>query len=281
MPAIYAHYRFGSMVYEKLPSERKKQITHKDLFDIGLSGPDFFFYYLPVKKCKINQIGYDVHYMKGSEFFRRAKYQKQFVNDPDAYFSYLCGILCHYVLDLSCHSYIEKKIQTDGVSHTDIEADFERYLLLLDGFNPIEHHSVDHFKVNKKNAEVISAFFPESTSNEVLKSLLWMVSLERLFFADKSWKRNLLYRLFHLFHCDDMKNHVMPDSSLDLCQDSNLRLEKLLNKAVPLAIDMLEELIAFIYDNKPLSSRFTPTFEAEDWQTIPILSYQEELTYEP
>ena len=50
MPSTYAHYRFGQEVLKELPNDIKKIIIeNKELYDIGLHGPDLLFYYLPLK----------------------------------------------------------------------------------------------------------------------------------------------------------------------------------------------------------------------------------------
>ena len=46
MPTTYAHYRFGKEVTEALPRGLQNTIEyHRDLYDIGLHGPDILFYY--------------------------------------------------------------------------------------------------------------------------------------------------------------------------------------------------------------------------------------------
>lgn len=48
MPSTYAHYRLGQEVLKNLPAKEKRLIEqHKELFDIGLHGPDILFYYKP------------------------------------------------------------------------------------------------------------------------------------------------------------------------------------------------------------------------------------------
>ena len=55
MPSTYAHYRFGQEVLKELPNDIKKIIIeNKELYDIGLPGPDLLFYYLPLKNNEIN-----------------------------------------------------------------------------------------------------------------------------------------------------------------------------------------------------------------------------------
>lgn len=44
-------------------------IENKELYDIGLHGPDLLFYYLPLKTNEINSIGYNMHEKTGKEIF--------------------------------------------------------------------------------------------------------------------------------------------------------------------------------------------------------------------
>ena len=58
MPAFYAHYRFGCDVLKQLPEDIRSICTaHRGLFDIGLHGPDIYFFYRPVLPNKVNRIG--------------------------------------------------------------------------------------------------------------------------------------------------------------------------------------------------------------------------------
>ena len=46
MPASYAHYRFGKLLLPNLPSDVRQTIQRfRRMYDLGLQGPDFFFYY--------------------------------------------------------------------------------------------------------------------------------------------------------------------------------------------------------------------------------------------
>ena len=49
MPSTYAHYRLGQKVLDNLTGGIKSTIlNHKELYDIGLHGPDILFYYKPL-----------------------------------------------------------------------------------------------------------------------------------------------------------------------------------------------------------------------------------------
>ena len=58
MPTTYAHYRFGKEVTEALPRGLQNTIEyHRDLYDIGLHGPDILFYYKALKSSECDLKG--------------------------------------------------------------------------------------------------------------------------------------------------------------------------------------------------------------------------------
>ena len=70
MPSIYAHYTFGEIMKQNFPSDIKKRIDlHKDLFEIGLHGPDLFFYYYAPLKNRVSQTGYRMHDVSAAPLF--------------------------------------------------------------------------------------------------------------------------------------------------------------------------------------------------------------------
>lgn len=71
MPSTYAHYRMGQEVYRNLTGKPKQIIEkYKELYDIGLHGPDILFYYKPLFANPVNQVGYAMHDRPGIEFFQ-------------------------------------------------------------------------------------------------------------------------------------------------------------------------------------------------------------------
>lgn len=67
------------------------------------------------------------------EFFAPAKEAYAAAEDKGSALAYLLGFVCHFALDSACHGYIENKIAVSGVTHTEIESEFDRSLLLQDG----------------------------------------------------------------------------------------------------------------------------------------------------
>lgn len=73
MPAMYAHQRFGDLVYGELPAKIQRRIDpHRDLYNIGLQGPDIFFYADPILWGRVPQYGNQLHGQSGHVFFGKA-----------------------------------------------------------------------------------------------------------------------------------------------------------------------------------------------------------------
>lgn len=186
MPSTYAHYRLGQEVYKSVSALARTAIkSHKELFDIGLHGPDILFYYRPLAVCTINKQGYDMHARSGLEFFKRAGeiFCEADEDDKEALLAYIYGYCCHFALDVSCHGYIDEKIAKDGVSHTEIEVEFDRSLMIKDGYDPITHSLTDHIKINNTNAAYICRFYDYLTKDDIIKALDGMVSYNKLLIA--------------------------------------------------------------------------------------------------
>lgn len=91
--------------------------------------------------------------------------------DKEGALSYVYGVLNHFALDVTCHKYVDEKIKESGVSHAEIEVEYDRYLMLLDGLNPVKHSLTGHIRPTKENAGVITGFYTGTTEQEVLKAL--------------------------------------------------------------------------------------------------------------
>ena len=96
MPANYAHYRFGKQLLSGMcPNDRRSIQRFRRLYDMGLHGPDIFFYYNPLIKTATGQLGGVFHAQSGQEFFARVCAQA----GSEAGRVYLLGLLGHYCLD--------------------------------------------------------------------------------------------------------------------------------------------------------------------------------------
>ena len=153
MPATYAHCRFGKEMLHLMPADvRGTAKRYRQLFDVGLQGPDLFFYYRPDITGKVRRLGQKFHMQTGREFFSRAC--RNLRREPDdSGQAYLYGVLCHYVLDAGCHSLV-----TQGENLLRIEATFDHFLMARDGFSASDPWLITALSDQQWSA--LSRFYP-------------------------------------------------------------------------------------------------------------------------
>lgn len=284
MPSTYAHFVFGKKVYKKQPKKIQELIKkHRELYLIGIHGPDILFYYKALTSNSVNSVGFGLHEKPSRDFFSHGlELLQKKASDQDAMLSYLLGFLCHFALDSTCHGYIENKIQVSGIFHTEIEVEFDRMLMENDGYDPLRHCLTKHIRPKMENAEIIAPFFPGLSARQIQKSLKSMIWYNQLLLAPQEWKRRLIYSVLRISgNYPEMHGLIVNKAANPKCADSNLRLEKLMDKAISLCLKLTENYLSAMTDKENLSSYFDKTFgPGKDWKSIPVYSLKEELHYE-
>ena len=181
MPSCYAHYRFGTQVIPMMPADvRGPILRHRAMFDMGLHGPDFLFYHHFLKKTPLFLLGSAYHEQSGQVFFTRCcEYLRQ--NPSEEAFAYLHGLLAHYCLDSQCHPLVYAMTDGTGLGHGELEAEFDRYLMTLDGIKkPHETNISRHMNIKSKDFETVAAFYPDITPKETAQCIHNMALALRL-----------------------------------------------------------------------------------------------------
>ena len=190
MPSTYAHRRFGADVLQQLPAALQDQIgKNRALFDVGLHGPDLLFYYHAAKSNPVSALGNAMHEQPGRVFFERARGVVQQAKDRDAALAYALGFVCHFALDSTCHPYVEAYTRQSGVSHCEIETEFDDMLLRRDGHDPKSFFTASHIRPTAENARVIAPFYEGLTGLQVLDALKGMIAMHRLLQPSGAVKR--------------------------------------------------------------------------------------------
>lgn len=273
MPTTYAHYKFGKDVIGALPRPLEQAVKNKrELFDIGLHGPDILFYYRAFMANSVSAQGYALHDKMADEFFRHAAGVIKKSEDVAAARAYMYGFICHFALDSECHKYIEKMIHTSGITHSEIEKEFDRYLLTEDHINPMTHLATKHIHPSFENARVIAPFFEDMPAEAVKKALSSMIFYHKLLLAPGQGKRKLLFGGMKLIgKYDSMHGMVMNEQANPQCENYCLLLKKLYAGAVPLAVDLIMKFQKVLFQNAELPVRFHETFGAgEHWEELPL-----------
>lgn len=262
MPTTYAHYRFGQEVRKDLPEKEKKIVEEfSELFMIGLHGPDIFFYYKPLSKNKVRQIGNEMHKRAGKEFFAPAAEVVREHGGNHAYLAYLYGFICHFSLDVACHGYIDGKIAKSGISHTEIEAEFDRMLMVKDGHDPIRYKPTGHIVPSVGNAEIIQAFFEDADSTQVLGTLKGMVSYLNFLVAPSKGKRFLIDSVLKLTGNYKELHGLMINYIANAdCSDSTKELSDRFGQAKNQAVSLIHEYGGFLEGKEELNPIYQYNF---------------------
>lgn len=264
MPAFYTHAKFGKQVLAQLEPELRDEINkYPDLFFIGLQGPDILFYYKGYKKNHVARTGYEQHDKAGELFFGPALETARKSFNREASFSYLAGFICHFTLDSQCHPYIETVELSKGLSHTEIECEEDRYLMIKDGEDYLRHLESDQVVNSKENARVIAQFFPTISAKEVKAALWYLKVISRLFRAPGKVKRTFVTKGLKLIGQEKLSGMIVNYEENSECHESTLHIEALAEEAVSIACLLIREYQESIKkEGTPLHSRYQKTFGA-------------------
>ena len=161
MPSAYAHYRMGSRVLPRLDPEIQACIRrNRHLYDLGLHGPDFLFFHRPVSQDRLYHQASFVHKSPGRVFFENAR--EQLRRSPSQKgLAYVYGVLAHFAVDSLCHPFINRKALEGIAGHTEMESEFDRWLLEQDG-KPCTYPIAGHLRIDSPaEAAQIARFYED------------------------------------------------------------------------------------------------------------------------
>ena len=177
--------------------------------------------------------------------------------------AYLLGFLCHYALDRVGHQFINSYTNNDMAMHFKVEAEFDRLLMSMDGYNPLTHKVTDHIHPSMQLAETAKAFFPGATTLEMFEALLMQKYFLNLF-ASKGRLPRKFYRA--VTKTIGMKNHaelyMAPDPAPD-CYASNEMLLDIFEQAVPEAVEFICTFMDTISGKRDWDERYNWNFDGE------------------
>ncbi len=255
MPANYAHYRFGKQLLPGMDAETARSIQRfRRLYDMGLHGPDFFFYYNPLIKTAAGELGHTCHAQSGQEFFANACARA----DTEAGRVYLYGLLAHYCLDSVCHPYVEKKDAAGEARHVELETEFDRYLLAADGQpSPHTYDGSRHMRLTRGECVTVAAFYPPATPANVNAGVRHMAWCTR-FLAGKNRKR--LRSLLHITKSQTIEDQLMPEQADERWAWMDSEMLVLYNRALKRYPALLQQLNEHMRTGEALGEDFAPAF---------------------
>ena len=251
MPAVGAHYEFGQITLLHLTLEQREIIDeNKEMFDLGLQGPDILFFYKPYVKNPISRIGHQIHSTQASMFFSEMFFYDDVVENRKK-LAYLFGFICHYCLDKNCHPYI-KSIIKNQKEHRIIEAELDSFIIDLYNLPKTRYQYVPD---NNIDITLLSEIFSMIGIGDIKKSIRDMRKYIKL--LDKIENIMMLEKILSL-------NGTF--SSMCLMQDKRYEeetknLAKIFHESIKEAKELIDEFYELSKGNISTLTKFSNNYE--------------------
>ena len=257
MPSYYAHYRFGAKAIPLLPPEVQRSVRRfRPLYDVGLHGPDIFFYHNIFYRDKLVELGTCYHERTGEDVF--APLCKHLRLSPnEAATAYLWGLLTHYCLDSAVHPFVLEHTGSGEIGHQELETEFDRFLLKTDGkAQPNTFDCSGHIRLTDGECTTVSEFYGPATPTAVKISVRNMASSLKLLAMPNSDLRRMVESLAG----SRLRQHFMGRTANKNCAHLDEPMLELFDKALEKFPAMAAALQAHMAHNAPLGPLFAVTF---------------------
>jgi hypothetical protein len=257
MPAHYAHYRFGVKALELLPPEARRAVRRfRSLYDVGLHGPDIFFYHNILFRDKVVALGKSFHEDSGEAFFTPVC--KRLRLEPgEAATAYLWGLLTHYCLDSTLHGFVLEQTASGEIGHTELETEFDRFLLKLDGRpQPNTFDCSPHIHLTDGECATAAAFYTGVSPMTVKLSVKGMAAMVKILAMPNGSFRRTVEKTVP----QNLQQHFMGRTPNRKCAHLNDAMLDLFDEALAKLPSMVSALEAHMSHNEPLGEMFEATF---------------------
>ena len=256
MPSTYAHRRFGEKVIPLLPLQVQRSVRQfRRLYDVGLHGPDIFFYHNILFRDKLVSLAKDTHALSGEAFFTGVC-NKLRQEPNEAALAYLYGTLAHYCLDSAAHPFVLEQSADGQVGHTELETEFDRFLLQLDGTRRTNTLDLrEELKLTGGECRTVSDFYGIG-SLAVHTSVKRMAFWVRILSMPKGPKRRFVEKCAG----KKLREFFMNRTPNKNCEHLNEPMLECYDRALEIFPALVEALTAHLEQETPLGERFLPTF---------------------
>ncbi len=260
MPSNYSHFRFGTALLEAMPADIRRTVCrYRRLYDVGLHGPDIFFYYKPLLPTKAKAQGRKLHTLSGKEFFTRVCRNLR-LQPSEAAYAYLFGVLAHYCLDSVTHPVVLEAVKEGVASHMAIETELDRFFLEADGKDPpYAYDCSPHIRLTPEECQVVPQFYPGTNARQVQESVRNMAQAVRLLAGKNPGYRAVMEKGLKLTG-GSIRDMVMPGKADPALEETNKKLAQAYARALEKASRAIDQLGAHLTYNAPLGEDFYATF---------------------
>ena len=257
MPSTYAHYRFGADAIPTLPRSIQLSIGRfRRLYDVGLHGPDPFFHYNVLWNTEVGGLGNSMHELTGEAFFTQVC-KRYRMHPSEGGRCFLYGFLAHYALDSMCHPFINRTVDQGEVGHIEMESEFERFLLDLDGKKPPNRQDVSgHLKLTRSESDTAAELLHPVTAGQFRQAVRHM----HLNFHLLGTVNPRLVHWFLLHFEKEIADQMIPEEPNRKCAYLDGRLYDLYQQALTLYPSLVRQMDDHIEKRTPFGEDFQKTF---------------------
>ena len=261
MPSAYAHHRFGAHILPLMPADvRGPVLRSRALFNTGLQGPDFLFFHHFIHQTPLYRLGSSYHQKSGRVFFSEACARLRKNPSEDA-IAYLHGLLAHYCLDSVCHPFVYSMTDNTELSHSELETEFDRYLMTLDGIKkPHESNICRHIRLKQAQFSVVSQFYPEISPKNAAQCIRNMALAQQLLTIPHAHGAIVA---FTQLAGGNTAGKVMTVGPNPKCNRLNGKLLDLYEKAMAKFPSLQEQMNRHIAYNEPFGDGFAANFDRD------------------
>ena len=169
-------------------------------------------------------------------------------------------MLGHYCLDSHCHPFVNDVTKDGPVSHNELESEFERYLLRLDGVKrPFGINRGVHLKLKKDQCTIPAAFYPPVTGEQFYQAMKSMAQTLYWLSGNTELYHGLADRVLR-FMGGQNPGLLMKLKSNPACSRYNSQMLGRYDRAVEQFPAYLEQLRSYMTFSEPLGEEFTAVF---------------------
>ncbi|UTC82204.1 zinc dependent phospholipase C family protein [Treponema denticola] len=266
MPDFYAHYIHGQRVFAILSPEIVAGISNKNLYNLGLQGPDFLYFYKPFKKNNnpVLQLAKDIHNKNCTDVFNAVLNKIRIEPNTDE-FSYMMGFIGHFGLDSCCHPYVNAMVEEMKRDHAEIEMEFEKFLLKQDGLHPLRYKAHNYIDISEKEAEAVANIYrcllPSITKEDILRSFRSFKMGKHFFYAPTRLSQILKLSLIKILGLYGfLQGHIIRTADHIKSKITNKKLFSLYNNSIEITAELMENFLKNLTDGRPFLDRFNYRF---------------------
>lgn len=266
MPEFYAHYTQGQAVFSLLPEEIVQGISNKNIYNLGLQGPDVLYCYKPLsaQNNPILQLAADLHEQTAKHIFDTILPRISVQPGTDIY-SYLIGFIAHFGLDSMAHPYVNKAEKELHFDHAEMEIEFDKFLLQHHGQNPFRYKAHNSIIISYEEAAapaaVYHAVLPIIHQAEMYHAFKTFRKVKWIFYAPSAFSQELRFMLMRILGLyDSLQGHIMKTHSNAKSTITNPKLFALYQKSIQKTAELISNFHGHILYGTPLHPHFNTRF---------------------